>query len=75
MDGSPSSESFEKANFSFKVLDIAWDNRQDLLYFDIKGLTDFASKRVNTKRFVLQVLDRIFDPVGLVGWFFMAQDP
>ena len=68
-DESPSHESFEKENFPFKVSAIAWDNRQDLLYFDIKRLTDFVSKRVDTMRLVFQVLGRIFDPIGFLGLF------
>ncbi|GFX01428.1 integrase catalytic domain-containing protein [Trichonephila clavipes] len=47
-------------------MSIAWNSREDFLYFDIKGL-DFVSKRIDTKRFTLQVLGRIFDPIGFLG--------
>ncbi|GFU08700.1 retrovirus-related Pol polyprotein from transposon 412 [Trichonephila clavipes] len=46
---------FEKYNLPYKVLGIAWNSREDFLYFDIKGLIDFVSKRIDTKRFILQV--------------------
>ncbi|GFR33022.1 integrase catalytic domain-containing protein [Trichonephila clavata] len=60
---------FEKDNLPYKVLGISWNSREDFLYFDIKGLIDFVSKRIDTKRFILQVLGRIFDPIGFWGPF------
>ncbi|GFR22320.1 uncharacterized protein TNCT_715371 [Trichonephila clavata] len=60
---------FEKDNLPYKVLGIAWNSREDFLYFDIKGLIDFVSKRIDTKIFILQVLGRIFDPIGFLGPF------
>ncbi|GFW23065.1 integrase catalytic domain-containing protein [Trichonephila clavipes] len=51
-DENPHFESFEKDNLPYKVLGIAWNSREDFLYFDIKGLIDFISKRIDTKRFI-----------------------
>ncbi|GFY52884.1 integrase catalytic domain-containing protein [Trichonephila inaurata madagascariensis] len=68
-DENPHFETFEKDNLPFKVLGIAWNSREDFLYFDVKGLIDFVSKRIDTKRFILQVLGRIFDPIGFLGPF------
>ncbi|GFY61944.1 integrase catalytic domain-containing protein [Trichonephila inaurata madagascariensis] len=68
-DENPHFETFEKDNLPYKVLGIAWNSREDFLYFDIKGSIDFVSKRVDTKRFILQVLSRIFDPIGFLGPF------
>ncbi|GFY79061.1 integrase catalytic domain-containing protein [Trichonephila inaurata madagascariensis] len=67
-DENPHFETFEKDNLPFKVLGIAW-NSKDFLYFDIKGLIDLVSKRIGTKEFILQVLGRIFDPIGFLGPF------
>ncbi|GFR00909.1 integrase catalytic domain-containing protein [Trichonephila clavata] len=60
---------FDKDNLPYKVLGIAWNSREDFLYFDIKGLFDFVSKRIDTKRFILQALDRILDLIGFLGPF------
>ncbi|GFR16177.1 integrase catalytic domain-containing protein [Trichonephila clavata] len=70
-DENPHFETFEKDNLPSKVLGIAWNSREDFLYFDIKGLIDFVSKRIDTKRFILQVLGRIFDPIGFWGPFIL----
>ncbi|GFW96479.1 uncharacterized protein TNCV_4358011 [Trichonephila clavipes] len=68
-DENPYFETFEKDTFPYKVLGIVWNSREDFLYFDIKELIDFVSKRIDTKRFILQVLGRIFDPIGFLGPF------
>ncbi|GFT06592.1 integrase catalytic domain-containing protein [Trichonephila clavipes] len=68
-DENPHFETFEKDNLPYKVLGVAWKSREDFLYFDNKGLIDFVSKRIDTKRFILQVLGRIFDPIGFLGPF------
>ncbi|GFS64734.1 integrase catalytic domain-containing protein [Trichonephila inaurata madagascariensis] len=67
-DENPHFETFEKDNLPYKDLGIARNSR-DLLYFDLKGLIDFVSKIIDTKRFILQVLGRIFDPIGVWGHF------
>lgn len=63
------SETLGEENLPYKVLGIAWNDVNDLLYFDICGLVNFVSKRIDSKRFILQVLGRIFGPVGFLGSF------
>ena len=60
---------FEENNIPNKVLGLEWNNVEDTLYFDARDLINFVAKNVDTKRFVLQTLDRIFDPIGFLGPF------
>ncbi|GFT32713.1 integrase catalytic domain-containing protein [Trichonephila clavipes] len=50
-----------------KVLRLAWDPENDLIYFDPKDLLKFMSRRGESKRFILSVVGRIFDPIGILG--------
>ncbi|GFR15756.1 integrase catalytic domain-containing protein [Trichonephila clavata] len=50
-----------------KVLELAWDSEKDLIYFDPKDLLKFMSRRTESKRFILSVVGRIFDPIGILG--------
>ncbi|GFX73792.1 integrase catalytic domain-containing protein [Trichonephila clavipes] len=52
-----------------KVLGLAWDPENDLIYFDPKDLLKFMSRRGESKRFILSVVGRIFDPIGILGPF------
>ncbi|GFU88782.1 integrase catalytic domain-containing protein [Trichonephila clavipes] len=52
-----------------KVLGLAWDPENDLIYFDPKDLLTFMSRRGESKRFILNVVGRIFDPIGILGPF------
>ncbi|GFW66194.1 integrase catalytic domain-containing protein [Trichonephila clavipes] len=52
-----------------KVLGLAWDSENDLIYFDPKDLLKFMSRRGESKRFILSVVGRIFDPIGILGPF------
>ncbi|GFW28513.1 integrase catalytic domain-containing protein [Trichonephila clavipes] len=52
-----------------KVLGLAWDPENDLIYFDPKDLLKFMSRRAESKRFILAVIGRIFDPIGILGPF------
>ncbi|KAF8789814.1 hypothetical protein HNY73_007724 [Argiope bruennichi] len=52
-----------------KVLGLAWDSDLDVFQFDTRSLEKFLSKKINSKRYVLQVAGRIFDPVGFLGPF------
>ncbi|GFY25482.1 uncharacterized protein TNCV_2486021 [Trichonephila clavipes] len=50
-----------------KVLGVALNEKSDTFYFDSSDLETFLSKRINTKRYLLQAASRLFDPVGFVG--------
>ncbi|GFW60031.1 integrase catalytic domain-containing protein [Trichonephila clavipes] len=52
-----------------KVLGLAWDPENDLIYFDPKDLLKFMSRRGESKRFILSVVGHIFDPIGILGPF------
>lgn len=56
-------EALGEQNLHYKVLGIAWDSSKDFLYFDIRGLVEFLAKSIDTKRFILHVLGRFFDPI------------
>ncbi|GFT37847.1 uncharacterized protein TNCV_4129051 [Trichonephila clavipes] len=47
-----------------KVLGVGWNEKSDTLYFDSSDLGTFLSKRINTKRYLLQAAGRLFDPGG-----------
>ncbi|GFW95025.1 integrase catalytic domain-containing protein [Trichonephila clavipes] len=61
-----SSNSIGQNMINYKVLGISWDTDRDVFYFDIENLLSFISKRTDTKRFLLQVAGRIFDPLGFI---------
>ncbi|GFW03848.1 uncharacterized protein TNCV_2049641 [Trichonephila clavipes] len=50
-----------------KVLGVGWNEKSDTFYFDSSDLGTFLSKRINTKRYLLQAAGRLFDPVGIIG--------
>ncbi|GFT52826.1 integrase catalytic domain-containing protein [Trichonephila clavipes] len=47
-----------------KVLGFGWNEKSDTFYFDSSDLGTFLSKRINTKRYLLQAAGRLFDPGG-----------
>ncbi|GFV88154.1 integrase catalytic domain-containing protein [Trichonephila clavipes] len=59
-----------------KVLGLAWDPENDLIYFDPKDLLKFMSHRGESKRFILSVVGRIFDSIGILGppWLKLTPD-
>ncbi|GFW10005.1 DUF1758 domain-containing protein [Trichonephila clavipes] len=52
-----------------KVLGLAWDPEKDLIYFDPNDLLKFMSRRRESKSFILSVVGRIFDPIGILDPF------
>ncbi|GFX66972.1 DUF1758 domain-containing protein [Trichonephila clavipes] len=52
-----------------EVLKLDWDPENDLIYFDPNDLLKFMSRRGESKRFILSVVGRIFDPIGILGPF------
>ncbi|GBM78178.1 hypothetical protein AVEN_161850-1 [Araneus ventricosus] len=61
-----SPNSIGQKRMNYKVLGISWDTDRDVFYFDLENLLCFISKGTNTKRFLLQVAGRIFDPLGFI---------
>ncbi|GFX37362.1 integrase catalytic domain-containing protein [Trichonephila clavipes] len=52
-----------------KVLGLSWNTNEDYLTTDIKSLLEFVSLDKNTKRFILQAVGKIFDPLELISPF------
>ncbi|GFV11516.1 DUF1758 domain-containing protein [Trichonephila clavipes] len=52
-----------------KVLGLSWNTNKDYLTTDTKSLLEFVSLDKNTKRFILQAVGKIFDPLGLISPF------
>ncbi|GFT31791.1 uncharacterized protein NPIL_657781 [Nephila pilipes] len=52
-----------------KVLGLSWNTHEDYLTTDTKSLLEFVSLDKNTKRFILQAVGKIFDPLGLISHF------
>ncbi|XP_064470107.1 uncharacterized protein LOC135384853 [Ornithodoros turicata] len=52
-----------------KVLGLNWDIDSDEIQLSMKSLSDFLERPVATKRYVLQAVSRIFDPLGYVAPF------
>ncbi|GFX69388.1 integrase catalytic domain-containing protein [Trichonephila clavipes] len=49
-----------------KVLGLSRNTNEDYLTTDTKSLLEFVSLDKNTKRFILQAVGKIFDPLGLI---------
>ncbi|GFT15364.1 integrase catalytic domain-containing protein [Nephila pilipes] len=52
-----------------KVLGLAWKILYDCLTLVTKGLLELISTNKNTKRFLLQAIGKIFEPLGLLSPF------
>ncbi|GFS69120.1 integrase catalytic domain-containing protein [Trichonephila clavipes] len=52
-----------------EVLGLSWNTNKDYLTTDTKSLLEFVSLDKNTKRFILQAVGKIFDPLGLISPF------
>ncbi|GFY74989.1 uncharacterized protein TNIN_447271 [Trichonephila inaurata madagascariensis] len=50
-----------------KVLGVAWNPKEDYFYFDTQSLEKFLLKSKDTKRYILEIAGRIFDPIGYIG--------
>ncbi|XP_071039910.1 uncharacterized protein [Parasteatoda tepidariorum] len=64
-------ESLGQSGFPFKVLGVCWDPEKDVFYFEFKYLLKLIDTGQITKRFILKIIGRIFDPVGFLGPFTM----
>ena len=52
-----------------KVLGALWNTKNDTYMFDFSGLVKYARSLPVTKRSVLKVTSKIFDPVGFLTLF------
>ncbi|GFS60150.1 integrase catalytic domain-containing protein [Trichonephila clavipes] len=68
-DTHPMDASIRLGTNKTKVLGMAWQTLDDCLTLDTKGLLEFVSINENTKRFMLQTIGKIFDPLGLLSPF------
>ncbi|GFT17900.1 uncharacterized protein NPIL_177981, partial [Nephila pilipes] len=50
-----------------KVLGLLWNTHEDYLTTNTKSLSEFVSLDKNMKRFILQAVGKIFDPLGLIS--------
>ncbi len=50
-----------------KVLGVSWNHLKDMLFYDQRGVIDFAQTLKPTKRSVLQLAAKIFDPLGALS--------
>lgn len=50
-----------------KVLGVGWNSKNDVFYFDTQGVEKHLIKNNETKRYILQVAGRLFDPIGFLG--------
>eukprot|EP00731_Ephydatia_muelleri_P005954 Em0003g202a len=50
-----------------KVLGVRWNPESDLLLFDIQHITELATKLQPTKRNVIGLAARFFDPLGVIS--------
>ena len=61
------STSLLKPKMCGKLLGVIWDNQSDELLVDLSELSDYVKCLPVTKRSVLKLSARIFDPLGLVS--------
>ena len=52
-----------------KLLGIKWNTELDLFQFDFKEIVDFMKSLPPTKRSVLRLSAKVFDPLGSLGLF------
>ena len=53
-------------NEESKVLGLNWDSKRDMIVFKFSELAQLASELLPTKRNVLKIVAKIFDPQGLI---------
>ena len=56
-----------KADDQLKVLGVGWDNNKDTLQVDLSGIAAFAKGLPKTKRSVLKIAAKVFDPMGYLA--------
>ncbi|GFV16805.1 integrase catalytic domain-containing protein [Trichonephila clavipes] len=68
-DTHPMDASIRLGTNKTKVLGMALQTLDDCLTLKTEGLLEFVSINENTKRFMLQIIGKIFDPLGLLSPF------
>ena len=63
-------ESFELPEM--KLLGVRWDTQQDEFWFDFKDVTTFVKSLPPTKRSILRISAKMFDPLGLLSPFIIG---
>ena len=59
----------EIVNQIVKVLGLNWDTASDEFFFDLSDLCNYGSSLSATKRSVLKLTAKIFDPIGFLTPF------
>ena len=59
-------QTVDEVNDKAKVLGLNWDTKSDEFYFDFQELIKFANTLPPTKRSVLSLTAKIFDPLGFL---------
>ena len=54
-----------------KVLGLSWDNINDCLLFNLDWLIQYARELPLTKRSVLKVAAKLYDPLGIISPVFL----
>ena len=57
------------SDYAVKLLGVRWNIGADTLFFDFTELQDYASSLPVTKRSLLKLVAKIFDPLGLLSPF------
>ena len=60
-------ETFETSEV--KILGIRWDTKRDKFQLDFKEITTFVKSLPPTKRSILRLSAKVFDPMGLLSPF------
>ena len=55
-----------------KILGNRWDFREDLLTFDFQSLVEFGRELSPTKRNIIRIYNKVFDPVGVISPIFVV---
>ena len=58
-----------KADGHLKVLGVGWDNNADTIQIELSGIATIAEDLPKTKRSVLKIAAKIFDPMGVFNCF------
>ena len=66
---SETSTQSQSTNNQVKVLGVSWDTELDELKFSVCDVLDYANKLPTTKRSVLKISAKIFDPLGVLSPF------